>query len=68
MFSYSLVPPKFYGDVCTSIVQAYYSQPDGGFFLTETFTAYDLFLQILKSKPAYFTKHLKLCEEKIGNV
>jgi hypothetical protein len=35
------------------IVQASYSQPDGGFFFIETFTAWDVLLQILKSPPAY---------------
>jgi hypothetical protein len=41
-------------------MQASYSQPDGGFFFRETFTACFMLLQILKSKPIYFRTTVKV--------
>jgi hypothetical protein len=39
------------------MVQASYSQPDGGFFLVGMFTACDVWLQISKSTQVYFLHH-----------
>ncbi len=49
---YRGVPLWFNCDMCIHIVQTSYSQPDDGFFFTETCTACDILLQILKSEPA----------------
>jgi hypothetical protein len=40
--------------MCIRIVQASYSQPEGGIFFIGMFTACSVMLQILKSKLAYF--------------
>ncbi len=55
--------------MCVSvlILQASYYQPNWVLFFIETFAACDMFLQILKSQPAYFRPLFSLSEE-IRNV
>jgi hypothetical protein len=48
--------------VCICKLQASYSQPDCGFFLTDMFIVRDVLLQILKAGRPIFSPQLKLCE------